>query len=84
MKRLQKRIKTMGPVNEAKLGLYHPARVPATPMTAPTARVTYAPNQSYPWGTLTYEDLHPMWAPDGALIPGVASSPAVTVHPAGR
>lgn len=62
----------------------HPAGTGATPMVMPLHQLTYLPNEGYPWGTAVYEDLAPMWAPDGALIPSTHPAGTARVVPAGR
>jgi hypothetical protein len=58
-------------------------QLPATPLESPAFRLNYAPNQVYPWGTATYEDLPFVWAADGALIPAVSPGPFGRTVPAG-
>jgi hypothetical protein len=84
MRRLKRRIAATGTVAARAKGDYHPYGTPATPMTMPLSLVIYTPGTHYPSGTLTYEDVHPIWAPDGAIISAMAPSPAVNVHAAGR
>jgi hypothetical protein len=58
-------------------------QLPATPHESPAFRLNYTPNQVYPWGTATYEDLPFIWAADGALIPAVSPGPFGKTVPAG-
>jgi hypothetical protein len=58
--------------------------LPATPHMTPMHMVSYEPNPAYPWGTATYEDVRPMWAADGAILPSTAPSAAVRTVPAGN
>jgi hypothetical protein len=61
--------------------------VSKTPMTMPMSLVTYYPVCNYPWGqsgVLTYQDLHPLWTEDGAVIPAASNSGWGPVRPAGR
>ena len=62
----------------------HPAGTSATPMVMPLHQLTYTPNEGYPWGTAVYEDIVPMWAADGALIPSTTPARPPAVIPAGR
>jgi hypothetical protein len=69
MKRLHRRIMNLGNNSSQAMGQYHPATTPATPMVTPMAMISYVPSQQYPWtGTAVYDELVPVWAPDGALI----------------
>jgi hypothetical protein len=68
MTKLTRRVANIGSNQAAAMGDYHPAGTAATPMEMPLALVTYLPNQAYPWGTAVYEELTPVWAPDGALL----------------
>lgn len=62
----------------------HPAGTAATPMVMPLHQTAYLPVPGYPWGIATYEDLIPMWAADGAMIPSTAPAGHARVVPAGR
>jgi hypothetical protein len=67
--KLTRRITSMGSNQARAMGAYHPAGTAATPMVMPLAQITFLPNQPYPWtGTAVYEELTPVWAPDGALL----------------
>lgn len=81
---LQHRVKNVGTNLSQAMGGNHPAGTSATPHVSPLYKLTYAPNEGYPWGTATYEDVIPTWAPDGALIPSTSPGPPVRTVPAGR
>lgn len=78
------RVKAVGTNQSQAMGAAHPAGTAATPHETPLFAVTYAPVAGYPWGTATYEDVRPMWSPDGAMIPSTAPSAAVRTVPAGN
>lgn len=84
MSRLRGRVAAVATVPDRANAGYHPAASPATPMEMPGARVIYHPAAAYPWGSVTYEDITPMWAPDGALIEGTAPGSWGHVRAAGR
>jgi len=67
MTKLARRIQGMGNNQAGAAAGYHPATTPATPMVMPQSQISYLPAQGYPWGTAVYEELTPVWAPDGAL-----------------
>lgn len=81
---MRHRVKAVGTNMSQAMGAAHPAGTSATPHMTPLYQLSYAQDAGYPWGTLTYEDVRPMWAPDGALIPSTAPSAAVRTVPAGR
>jgi hypothetical protein len=78
------RIVNVGGNYGAATGACHPAVTPATPMVMPMARVTYHQPQSYPWGTLAYEDIPVMFAADGAAVPAALPGAWGAVPAAGR
>jgi hypothetical protein len=82
--RLKRRIADVESVPDRANAGYHPAGTAATPMEAPGAQVTYHPAAAYPWGSVTYEDITPMWAPDGAMIQGTAPGSWGHLRAAGR
>jgi hypothetical protein len=77
------RVKAVGTNMSQAMGTYHPVGTAATPHVSPAHQLSYAENPGYPWGTATYEDVTPMWAADGALIPSTAPGAAVRTIPAG-
>jgi hypothetical protein len=82
---LQHRVRNVGTSNQNWMQTAHPAvdQLPATPHETPVFRLNYTPNQDYPWGTATYEDLPFIWAADGALVPAVSPGGFGRVVPAG-
>ena len=81
---LKRRIANAGQVSSQAMAANHPYGTAATPMTMPLASVTYVPVPGYPWGTAVYQELHPVWTADGAMIPALPPRPAVKTPPAGR
>lgn len=77
------RIRNVGTNMSSAMGGTHPAGTSATPHVSPAHQITYAPDEGYPWGTATYQDVIPVWAPDGAMIPATAPSATVRTVPAG-
>ena len=75
----QQAMSTMTPVAAS-----HPAGTAATPMTMPMNAVKYLPVAGYPWGTAAYQDLSPVYSPDGALIAAYDSGSWGNLHAAGR
>jgi hypothetical protein len=66
---------------------YHPAVTGATPMTMPMAQITYRHVASYPWGsagTAAYQEMQPLWTPDGGVICGVPAGSWGNTYAAGR
>jgi hypothetical protein len=62
-----------------------PSGTAATPMTMPLSHVSYLPNEKYPWtGTAAYQDMVPLWTPDGALVPAWQGGSWGQLWPAGR
>jgi hypothetical protein len=92
VRRLQRRIAGLGTVHQRAMDAMtpvtsqHPSGTGATPMVMPMAAVSYAPVQGYPWGTAAYQDLNPVYSPDGAVIAAYdsASFKGAIVIPAGR
>ena len=78
------RVKAVGTNMSQALGTFHPAGTAATPHVTPAHQITYAPNPGYPWGTITYQDVTPVWAPDGAIIAATVPSGPVRTVPAAR
>jgi hypothetical protein len=84
-RRLARRIANTQNVQAQAMSGMHPAGTAATPMVMPMSQVTYAPVQGYPWGAAAYQDLNPVYSPDGALIAAYDSTTSWGgVHPAGR
>jgi hypothetical protein len=82
---VKKRIAAVAENAPRAMGAYHPAGTAATPMTMPTSRTTYTPAPGYPWGTLGYEDLHPVWSADGAAyVPAADNGSWGQARAAGR
>jgi hypothetical protein len=59
-------------------GPVHPHGTAATPMVMPLAAVTYDGH------TVSYQDLHPLWASDGSPYAGVVPGSWGKVVPTGR
>jgi hypothetical protein len=66
--------------NLKPMGSVHPATTPATPMTMPLAKVTYQAGGA----GVSYEDMHPVWAADGAPFAHQADATWGRVVPAGH
>lgn len=90
MNKLGRRIRGVGGNQAAAMAETTPAQGPlpvgtaATPMVMPVSAVTYSPVQDYPWGTATYQDLQPVYSPDGALIAAYDNGSWGNVRAAGR
>jgi hypothetical protein len=84
--KLKRRIAAVGG-NQVSASASLAGITPATPMETPAWLIAYTPVQNYPWGpsgTLTYQDLEPLWTADGGYIPAVSNGGWGPVHPAGR
>jgi len=90
VKRLARRIRNAPQVGQQAAATLTPVTgsappgTPATPMVMPLAAVHYTPAQGYPWGTAAYQDLHPLYTADGAVVPSYARGGWGPVVPAGR
>jgi hypothetical protein len=86
MARLRRRVANVGS-NTVQSSAMLAGVVRGTPMEMPLALVSYYPVATYPWGqtgTLTYEDLQPLWTADGGVIPARDNGGWGWVRPAGR
>jgi hypothetical protein len=61
-----------------------PGLPPATPTVSAAWQLSYAPSQKYPWGTAAYQDLNPVWSPDGALVAAYDNGSWGQIRSAGR
>jgi hypothetical protein len=84
VRRLARRVKNGPRAHAQAMAGQLPVGTSATPMTMPMSAVNYLPTQSYPWGTATYQDLHPLYTADGAMIPSIAQGSWGNLHAAGR
>lgn len=78
MSRLRKRIADTGTAHADAMAGYHPYGTGATPMVMPLALVTVNP------GGVTYQELQPIYAPDGEIIAATAPGSWGQLRAAGR
>ena len=83
-RKLQRRIRQAPSTHTRAMAGQLPVGTSATPMVMPLAAVSYLPAESYPWGTATYQDLHPLYTADGAIVPSYAQGSWGRLYAAGR
>lgn len=81
--RLVHRVRNVGNANRQAMGQAHPAGTPDTPHTMPLQHVQIYPT-SGGYSTLAYQDIVPIWTPDGAAIPATQAGNWGQLVPAGR
>ena len=84
MRKLARRIRTAPTTHARAMAGQLPVGTSATPMVMPMSATAYLPVESYPWGTGTYQDLHPLYTADGAIVPSYAQGSWGRLYAAGR